>query len=191
MKEVAEYYGFPVSKRTNKICCPFHNDARPSMQIYSGDGGFYCFVCGVGGDVIDFVQQLYGLSFMDACKKLDQDFHLRLGIGDERTREEKLAAERAFRERMDKQQRRERERQFLYALYDAAYNRYSFLDILMMENKPTDPDSPVSQEYIYACKRIAEAWDDVQNAADRIRAFEEKTTTTKVGTMEETEWYKP
>jgi DNA primase len=47
--------------------CVFHSgDNTPSMKVY--DKGYYCFACGKGGDLIDFVQNYHGLSFNDACK---------------------------------------------------------------------------------------------------------------------------
>lgn len=174
MRQVAQYYGFKVSNKTSKMICPFHNDSHPSMQVYPGDGGYHCFVCGVGGDVINFVQRLFGLDFMDACRKMDQDFNLHLGVGETRSRAEREAAERAFQERMERKHRYEQRRKLLYAIYHAAYNRYTFLDILKRDNMPTGFDGEFKPEYVYACKHIDEAWEQVQEAADRIRQFEEK-----------------
>jgi RepB DNA-primase from phage plasmid/CHC2 zinc finger len=45
--------------RAGKLCCPFHDDARPSLQLY--DHGWYCFACRVGGSIYDFGARLYGL----------------------------------------------------------------------------------------------------------------------------------
>ena len=173
MKDVAEYYGFAIGKRTRKICCPFHQDSNPSMQIYSGSRGYYCFVCGAGGDIIDFVMRLFGLSFTDACKKLDQDFHLNTGINVKQNAEERRKAEQEYQRRINEINERKRKKKLLYAQYFAAYNRYTFLDVLMMTNKPTDPDKPVSKEYVYACKRIDAAWQDVVECEKQIRLFDE------------------
>jgi DNA primase len=49
--------------------CPFHTEKTPSFYVFN-DGCFKCFGCGESGDVIDFVQKLYGLSFQDALKHL-------------------------------------------------------------------------------------------------------------------------
>ena len=67
----AERYGLPV-KQGNMICCPFHNDRTPSMKL--NEDYFYCFGCGVTGDVIDLVARLFNLSSYDAAKKLTADF---------------------------------------------------------------------------------------------------------------------
>lgn len=174
MLEVAEYYGFAVNRRTRKIICPFHEDTHPSMHIYAGSKGYHCFVCGQGGDVIDFVMKLFNLPFIDACKKMDEDFRLNLNIGGERTREEREAAERAYQERLRQKQLDEQNRTYLHALYDAALNRYTYLDRLKIEYAPNDPTGAVSEKYVYACRHIDSAWQDVLDAAAGIRNYEEK-----------------
>jgi len=49
--------------------CPFHGEKTPSFFVFQ-DNHFKCFGCGEHGDVIDFAQKLYGLSFPDALKHL-------------------------------------------------------------------------------------------------------------------------
>lgn len=55
-------------------CCPFHNDRHPSLKL--NENYYYCFGCGVTGDVIDFVARLFGLTSFEAAKKLSQDFDI-------------------------------------------------------------------------------------------------------------------
>ncbi|TSA09598.1 MAG: hypothetical protein D4R73_06525 [Deltaproteobacteria bacterium] len=45
--------------------CPFHEDKTPSFTVK--ENRFKCFGCNASGDAIDFIQQLRGLSFRDAC----------------------------------------------------------------------------------------------------------------------------
>ena len=71
MRQTAEHYGLQVS-RGGMACCPFHNDRHPSMKL--NEDYFYCFGCGVTGDVIDFVARLYNLSSYEAAQKLIADF---------------------------------------------------------------------------------------------------------------------
>jgi len=52
-------------------CCPFHDDATPSLSVDAIPDRFHCFGCGASGDVIDFVQRLRGMSFLDAVAALD------------------------------------------------------------------------------------------------------------------------
>lgn len=71
-RQVAEYYGLKV-KRNGAACCPFHDDMHPSMKI---DKNYHCFACGVGGDAVDYVSRMFGLSQYDAALKLIEDFTL-------------------------------------------------------------------------------------------------------------------
>ena len=50
--------------------CPFHNEKTPSFTVYPENGSFYCFGCGVGGDVITFVRRMENLDYMEAVKQL-------------------------------------------------------------------------------------------------------------------------
>jgi len=72
-RQAAEAYGLKVS-RNGMACCIFHDDRHPSMKI---DERYYCFSCHATGDVIDFTAQLFGLSPLDAAKKLAADFGIR------------------------------------------------------------------------------------------------------------------
>ena len=69
--DAAEHYGLQVNR--NGMCsCPFHEDRHPSMKL--NERYFYCFGCGVTGDVIDLVARLFDLSSYEAAQKLVQDF---------------------------------------------------------------------------------------------------------------------
>ena len=50
--------------------CPFHNEKTPSFTVYPENGSFYCFGCGVGGDVFSFVRHIENLDYIDAVKQL-------------------------------------------------------------------------------------------------------------------------
>lgn len=50
--------------------CPFHNEKTPSFTVYPENGSFYCFGCGVGGDVITFVRRMENLDYIEAVKQL-------------------------------------------------------------------------------------------------------------------------
>lgn len=67
--EAAELYG--IETRRGMCCCPFHNDKTPSAKV---DERFHCFGCGADYSVIDFTAELFGISPVDAAKKLACDF---------------------------------------------------------------------------------------------------------------------
>ena len=54
------------------IKCPMHKDKGPSMKVY--DNSFYCFSCGSGGSVIDFVQSYKGFEFKETVQFLSNNF---------------------------------------------------------------------------------------------------------------------
>lgn len=53
-------------------CCPFHSEKTPSFYIYPATGSFYCFGCGAGGDVINFVRRIENFEYMEAINFLAQ-----------------------------------------------------------------------------------------------------------------------
>ena len=53
------------------VCCPFHQDQRPSLSVNLKHGGYFCHACGAsGGDVLDFHRGLTGMGFIEAAKAL-------------------------------------------------------------------------------------------------------------------------
>ncbi len=53
-----------------KACCPFHNENTPSFTVNDQKGFYHCFGCQAHGDVISWMTDQRGLSFMDAVKEL-------------------------------------------------------------------------------------------------------------------------
>ena len=67
MRDALAHYGIQVD-RAGFAACPFHHDKHPSMKIYPGDRGYYCFVCHEGGDPLRFIQRMEGGGFAEAVK---------------------------------------------------------------------------------------------------------------------------
>ena len=57
--------------RVRQGVCPFHEEVEGSFTVYADSERFYCFGCGSGGDVLDFVQKSENLSLPDAIRRLD------------------------------------------------------------------------------------------------------------------------
>ncbi len=57
--------------RVRQGVCPFHKEAEGSFTVYADTEKFYCFGCGAGGDVLDFVQRTEGLTLPEAIRRLD------------------------------------------------------------------------------------------------------------------------
>ena len=69
--EVVEQY---VTLRTaggaRKGLCPFHDEKSPSFTVRPSVGTYKCFGCDAGGDVIKFLQEIEGLTFVEAMERL-------------------------------------------------------------------------------------------------------------------------
>ncbi len=50
--------------------CPFHADKNPSFSVSPAKRIAHCFACDETKDVIDFVQAMDGINFVQACEKL-------------------------------------------------------------------------------------------------------------------------
>ena len=46
--------------------CPFHNEKTPSFSVTPSKQMYYCFGCGAGGNVYNFVMQYENYSFGEA-----------------------------------------------------------------------------------------------------------------------------
>lgn len=75
MQDAVKFYGFEMN-RSGMMCCPFHDDKTPSLKVYSDH--FCCFGCGESGDCTGFVAKTFGISQLEAAKKLSYDFGLHL-----------------------------------------------------------------------------------------------------------------
>src|ERR671921_1870835 len=78
--------------------CPFHDERTPSFSVDPTEKLYHCFGCGVGGDVIKFVEEKEGLNFAEAVEMLAD----RYGVELEREQEDPRAeARRQHRRRLE------------------------------------------------------------------------------------------
>jgi DNA primase len=78
--------------------CPFHDERTPSFSVDAQEKLYHCFGCGVGGDVIKFVEEKDGLGFAEAVELLAD----RYGVEIEREQEDPRAeARRQQRRRLE------------------------------------------------------------------------------------------
>ena len=72
---------YTVLKRRGKNLvglCPFHSEKTPSFTVYPENGSFYCFGCGVGGDVITFTGLIENLDYIESIKLLAEKSNITL-----------------------------------------------------------------------------------------------------------------
>jgi DNA primase len=78
--------------------CPFHEERTPSFSVEPQEKLYHCFGCGVGGDVIKFVEEKEGLGFAETVELLAD----RYGVELERQQEDPRAeAKRQQRRRLE------------------------------------------------------------------------------------------
>ncbi len=75
--------------------CPFHEERTPSFSVEPTEKLYHCFGCGVGGDVIKFVEEKEGVGFAEAVELLAD----RYGVELEREQEDPQAERRRERRR--------------------------------------------------------------------------------------------
>ena len=62
--------------------CPFHKEKTPSFTVSPDMQMYHCFGCGKSGDVITFIQEIEGLSFVEAVDKLGELAGVKVDISD-------------------------------------------------------------------------------------------------------------
>lgn len=123
MSDILNKYN--IKMKNNMCSCPFHKDKNPSMKIY--DKSFYCFSCNKTGDLIQFVQYLFNISFVDAMKKINYDFNLNLK--NNISKEEK-------KQFIELQKRLEKEKLYKKQLEDKKKNKFlSYADLYLSFKK--------------------------------------------------------
>lgn len=121
---VGDYVRLTRSGSGYKGLCPFHNEKTPSFNIVPEKGLFYCFGCQKGGDIIEFLREIEGISFVEAVERLAEKAGVQLeyegteGAPDEAAREA-------------------RERDSLYELYE----RLTATFLWMLQEHPSGKEA--------------------------------------------------
>src|ERR1700704_6246844 len=76
-----------LAGKSYKGLCPFHREKTPSFHVDRGKGLFYCFGCGVGGDVFKFLTLTERFTFPEAVE------HVASRVGIELPRKRKTSRE--------------------------------------------------------------------------------------------------
>ncbi|AFR26581.1 DNA primase [Bartonella quintana] len=63
-------------------CCPFHGEKTPSFHCDDHKGRYYCFGCGVSGDIFTFLCELDGLRFSESVERLADFAGMKLPVSD-------------------------------------------------------------------------------------------------------------
>lgn len=147
--QVCERYRIPLS-RTGFASCPFHHEKTPSLKVYDGDKGFYCFGCGKGGNVISFIMGYFGVDFRAALMKLNFDFSLGLPIERKMTLREKQDFDRKGKERKRLERERKEEIKAKRDRFLEAHSRLVENERIIRECRPNTPEDDLNLNFVKA-----------------------------------------
>lgn len=86
---VSEYVKLDKKGKDYFGLCPFHKEKTPSFSVAPHKQIFYCFGCGKGGNVIQFVMNVENLDYVEAIKLLADRAKIQLPEDDGRKELEK------------------------------------------------------------------------------------------------------
>ena len=141
-REAAARYGVEVNHH-GKALCPFHNDRHPSLFV--DDDHYHCYACGEHGDVIDFTSKLYGLSMLDAAKKLAYDF----GITQDKP------PTKATLEKLNKKSEAQRLKENEKLCFSALLEYMKLLREWMVLYAPRTPEDTPHDCFVQACHHLS------------------------------------
>ena len=61
-------------------CCPFHQEKTPSFSVIPKNQFYYCFGCGVSGNVISFLMEFEHCSFVEAVTSLAEEHGIKIPL---------------------------------------------------------------------------------------------------------------
>src|SRR5436305_685745 len=68
VRVVSDYVTLKKKGANWMACCPFHQEKTPSFSVNPSKNIFYCFGCGKGGSIFNFVMELEGVSFPESVR---------------------------------------------------------------------------------------------------------------------------
>ena len=72
---VSQHLQLRKSGQNHFAHCPFHEDKTPSFSVNDQKQIFYCFSCGRGGNVFNFLREIEGISYPEAILKTAELIH--------------------------------------------------------------------------------------------------------------------
>jgi DNA primase len=89
VRVVGEYVRLKKTGKDFSGLCPFHQEKTPSFTVSPVKQIFYCFGCGKGGDVFNFVREMEKCEFPEALKIVAEKSGMALPSPRERSPEER------------------------------------------------------------------------------------------------------
>jgi DNA primase len=89
VRVVGEYVRLKKSGQNFSGLCPFHSEKTPSFSVSSTKQFYYCFGCGVGGDVFKFVMEMEKIPFTESIRVVAEKCGIAVPAARERSPEER------------------------------------------------------------------------------------------------------
>jgi hypothetical protein len=73
IEDVVARYGIELKRQGRALVgrCPFHADGgRPNLHVFTASQSWFCFRCGIGGDVVKFVMLAEQVGFLEAIERI-------------------------------------------------------------------------------------------------------------------------
>src|SRR5690348_11069230 len=89
VRVIGEYVRLKKSGQNFAGLCPFHSEKTPSFSVNASKQFYYCFGCGVGGDVFKFVMEMDKIAFPEAVRAVAEKCGIAIPAPRERSPEER------------------------------------------------------------------------------------------------------
>lgn len=71
---ISDYLKLELRGKNYLGLCPFHQEKTPSFNVSREKQLYYCFGCGAGGDIFNFLMEIENLPFIEAAKILAERY---------------------------------------------------------------------------------------------------------------------
>jgi DNA primase len=89
VRVIGEYVRLKKSGMNFSGLCPFHSEKTPSFSVSPTKQFYYCFGCGVGGDVFKFVMEMDKVTFPESVRAVAEKCGIAIPAPRERSPEER------------------------------------------------------------------------------------------------------
>ncbi len=83
VRVVQDYVALKKKGANWMACCPFHQEKTPSFSVNPAKDIFYCFGCGKGGSVFNFVMEMERVTFPEAIRIVAEKANVPLPVLEE------------------------------------------------------------------------------------------------------------
>ena len=165
--QVAEMLGLNPDK-AGHCRCLWHTDKHPSMKLYDGDRGCYCFSCHNGGSVIDMVQQANSCSFWEAVEWLNSAFHLGLPLDRPMDKNAADAAKKAKERKQTEREQKQAIERMEFDLYVLCGRLLESLEEDKERYRPRRANEEWDRRFVNAIQMIPEVEETAEELAIRV-----------------------